>query len=127
MNRKLTAILVALLASASTVFAQDISVENARKALTVWPGPTAAVKVDQPKTIFVVTCSSQGIGCVRAASGVTEAGKVLGWNVQVIDGRGDPGAWNGAILSAIAAKADGIVLAAVPPPNPPIALARQQT
>ncbi len=51
----------------------------------------------------------------RYAQGVEKAGAVLGWKVRVIDGRGDPGAWNGAILSAIAAKSDGIVLAAVPP------------
>lgn len=114
-NKTLGALVAALLAGTSAVFAQDLSVDNARQALAVWPGPTANVKVAQPKTIFVVTCSSQGIGCVRAAAGVTAAGAVLGWKVQVIDGRGDPGAWNGAILSAIAAKADGIVLAAVPP------------
>ncbi|WP_170117011.1 sugar ABC transporter substrate-binding protein [Phyllobacterium sophorae] len=115
MRKTLGTFVVALLASASAVFAQDMSVDNARQPLTAWPGPALAVKVDQPKVIFVVTCSSQGIGCVRAANGVTAAGAALGWNVQVIDGRGDPGAWNGAILSAIAAKADGIVLAAVPP------------
>jgi ribose transport system substrate-binding protein len=46
---------------------------------------------------------------------VEEAGSLLGWQVRTIDGRGDPATWNSAILSAIAAKADGIVLAAVPP------------
>jgi len=102
-------------ACALPALADDMSVERRRAALESWPGPTAPVKVEAGKTVYVVTCASQGIGCVRAAQGVEQAGQALGWAVQVIDGRGDPGAWNGAILSAIAAKADGIVLAAVPP------------
>jgi ribose transport system substrate-binding protein len=109
------ALLGAAVLAAMPARADDMSVERWRAALTAWPGPNAPVKAESGKTVFVVTCASQGIGCVRAAQGVEQAGKVLGWTVQVIDGRGDPGAWNGAILSAIAAKADGIVLAAVPP------------
>jgi ribose transport system substrate-binding protein len=108
--------LIAMLASASAqAQSPAAAVDNARQALSVWPGPDAPVKTAAGKTVTVVTCSSQGIGCVRAAQGVEAAGKALGWTVRVIDGRGDPGAWNGAILSAIAGKSDGIVLAAVPP------------
>lgn len=115
MKKGLTILAATWLASAAIALAGDISVDKAREPLTQWPGPTASVKAEKGKKIVVVTCSSQGIGCVRAANGVAAAGKVLDWDVQVIDGRGDPGTWNGAILSAIAAKADGIVLDAVPP------------
>jgi ribose transport system substrate-binding protein len=119
---KLTHALCLSLALAGTAltapaFAEEFGtlVEAARQPLAAWPGPTAAVAPASGKTIYVVTCSSQGIGCVRAANGVEEAGAALGWTVQVIDGRGDPGAWNGAILSALSGGGSGIVLAAVPP------------
>lgn len=114
-RRALVAGLWATACIASIASADEAALAAARAPLATWPGPVAPVKVEAGKTVFVVTCSSQGIGCVRAANGVTDAGAALGWSVTVIDGRGDPGAWNGAILSAIAAGADGIVLAAVPP------------
>ena len=88
----------------------------AEKPVTTFPGPdTGPTPVPKGKNIYVITCSSLGVGCVRAATGVTQAGKQLGWNVKTIDGKGDPGAWNGAFRTAITAKADGIVIAAVPP------------
>ncbi len=89
--------------------------DQARKTITAWHGPATSPPLQKNKTIYVVTCSSQGVGCTRAASGVKEAGEAAGWTVRVVDGKGDPATWNGAIQSAIAAKADGIVLAAVPP------------
>jgi ribose transport system substrate-binding protein len=91
------------------------TVAKARAEVTAWPGPTRSVTSASGKSVYVITCASQGIGCVRAANGVTEAGAALGWDVRTIDGRGDPAAWNQGILSAVTAKADGIVLAAVPP------------
>ena len=111
---------------AGAASAQDAKsvVKEAREAKTAWPGPTTPIKTQAGKRIYVITCASQGIGCVRAANGVVEAGGVLGWDVRVIDGRGDPAAWNAGVLSAITAKADGIVLAAVPPMLVGDALAR---
>lgn len=91
------------------------AVAEARQPLAKWPGPTSSPAAQKGKTVYVVTCSSQGIGCVRAGNGVKEAGELLGWTVRVIDGKGDPGTWNGAIQAAIAAGANGIVLDAVPP------------
>jgi ribose transport system substrate-binding protein len=90
-------------------------VEGAKQPITEWTGPADAPKPAEDKRIVVVTCSSQGIGCVRAARGVTEAGRALGWEVETIDGKGDPAVWNRAIQLAITTKADGIVLDAVPP------------
>jgi ribose transport system substrate-binding protein len=100
------------------------SVAAARKPLAEWPMPPAAPAAAKGKTIYVVTCTSQGIGCVRAANGAKEAGERLGWSVRVIDGKGDPGTWNSAIQSAIAGGASGIVLDAVPPMLVGDALAR---
>jgi ribose transport system substrate-binding protein len=91
------------------------AVSAASAPLSQWPGAKAPVTPERGKTIYVITCASQGIGCVRAAKGVEEAGVALGWTVRTIDGQGDPATWNKGIQSAVAAKADGIVLAAVPP------------
>ena len=91
------------------------AVSAASAPLSQWPGAKAPVTPERGKTIYVITCASQGIGCVRAAKGVEEAGAQLGWTVRTIDGQGDPATWNKGIQSAIAAKADGVVLAAVPP------------
>lgn len=116
--------LVSLAALTSAVFvprhawaesAASQAVAEARQPLAKWPGPTSSPAVQKGKTDYVVTCSSQGIGCVRAGNGVKEAGELLGGTVRVIDGKGDPGTWNGAIQSAIAAGANGIGLDAVPP------------
>jgi ribose transport system substrate-binding protein len=95
--------------------AMAAAADQARTTVTAWHGPTNSPPLQKGKTIYAITCASQGIGCVRAANGAKEGGETAGWTVRVIDGKGDPGTWNGAIQSAIAAKADGIVLAAVPP------------
>lgn len=91
------------------------SVAEARQTLANWQAPPVAPAPQAGKSIYVVTCTSQGIGCVRAATGAREAGESIGWNVRVIDGKGDPGTWNSAMQSAIAAGADGIIIDAVPP------------
>src|SRR5271155_621899 len=65
-------------------------VAAARAPQAKWTGPTTSAKPESGKSIYVITCASQGIGCVRAAKGVEEAGAALGWQVRTIDGRGDP-------------------------------------
>ncbi len=115
-----TLLRAALLASlalhgAAHADATSDAVAAAKQPLTDWKAPPAAPAPAKGKSIYVVTCTSQGIGCVRAANGVKEAGEQLGWTVRVIDGKGDPGTWNGAIQSAIAGGAHGIVIDAVPP------------
>jgi ribose transport system substrate-binding protein len=107
----------ALLLAVGTAAADDpaANVAAARAPQSKWTGPSTSAKPEPGESIYVITCASQGIGCVRAAKGVEEAGAALGWQVRSIDGRGDPATWNSAILSAVAAKANGIVLAAVPP------------
>jgi ribose transport system substrate-binding protein len=80
-----------------------------------WPGPDEPVKAPEGKKLTVIICGSQGITCVRVGNGVKAAGEALGYSVKVVDGRSDPTVWNQAIRSAIADKADGIALAAIPP------------
>lgn len=114
---RILTIVAALVSSAAAAFADPAlkAVDAAKAPISQWPGPTVPVVPPNGKAVYVVTCASQGIGCVRAAKGVEEAGGVLGWKVRTIDGRGDPATWNKAIQTSVAAKADGIVLVAVPP------------
>ena len=91
------------------------AVSNAMAPVAKFAAPGAAVAAPSGKKIGAVTCSSQGYGCVQGGLGVQEAGKALGWNVTVADGKGDPATWNSAIQQAVTAKADGIVLLAVDP------------
>ncbi len=99
----------------STRSAIGANVAQAMAPVTTFPGPTVPVKAAAHKSIVAITCSSQGYGCVQGAIGVQQAGQALGWNVKVVDGKGDPGVWNSAIQQAVVAKADGIVLLAVNP------------
>ena len=91
------------------------TVSTAMAPVAKFAAPGEAVKAPAGKRVVAITCSSQGYGCVQGGIGVQEAGKVLGWNVTVADGKGDPATWNSAIQQAVTAKADGIVLLAVDP------------
>jgi ribose transport system substrate-binding protein len=85
------------------------------KPITEWPGPNTAFTPPTGKKITAITCSATGITCVRVTDGVKAAGQALGYDVNVVDGKGDPSVWNQAIRAAIANKSNGIVLGAVPP------------
>ena len=82
---------------------------------TTWPGPDSPVVAPAGKKIVAITCGSQGYGCVQGAQGVKDAGAKLGWDVTVVDGKGDPSVWNAALTQAASDGADGIVLSAVNP------------
>jgi ribose transport system substrate-binding protein len=85
------------------------------KPIDKWPGPNTPIVPPAGKSITVITCGSTGITCVRVANGASAAAKALGYKVKVVDGKNDPAVWNSAVRQAVAEKADGIVLAAVPP------------
>lgn len=91
------------------------AVKSAMAERASWAGPTDSVVVPAGKKIVSITCSSQGIGCVNAAAGAKEAGQLLGWNVSVVDGKGDPNTWNAAVAQAVSDGADGIILNAINP------------
>lgn len=91
------------------------AVSSAAAAQTTWPGPDTAIVPPPGKKVVAITCGSQGYGCVQGAQGVAAAGKAVGWNVQIVDGKGDPSVWNASVVQAVTDKADGIVLAAINP------------
>jgi ribose transport system substrate-binding protein len=91
------------------------SVTAGAKPVTKLELPSEAPTPARDKRVVAVTCTNEGDGCPISAQAVGEATRQFGWRVQVIDGKGDPGVWNSAILNAISTKADAIVLSAVAP------------
>jgi ribose transport system substrate-binding protein len=77
------------------------------------PLPTSSPKPQPGKKVWVLSCSQAAEGCQVPAAGAAEAGKMIGWKTTVFDGKGDPATYAKGVRSAIAAKADGIVLVSI--------------
>ncbi len=76
--------------------------------------PESGPKAVAGKTAYVISCGQAVPGCSMQSNGAVEAGKVLGWNVTLIDGAfGANDGYNRGIRQAIAAHADGIILVSV--------------
>lgn len=75
--------------------------------------PTSAPKPEAGKKVWVIACSMAAEGCATPANAAAKAGKRIGWDMTVQDGKLDPNTYNQLIRSAIAAKVDGIILAVV--------------
>lgn len=73
--------------------------------------PAEAPAPPSGKKVWVMACSTAAEGCATPANAAAEAGRELGWEVTVQDGKLDPNVYNQVIRSAIAAKVDGIILA----------------
>jgi ribose transport system substrate-binding protein len=77
------------------------------------PLPTSSPKPQPGKKVWVLSCSQAAEGCQVPAAGAAEAGKMIGWKMTVFDGKGDPATYAKGVRSAIAAKADGIILVSI--------------
>ncbi|WP_334122859.1 sugar ABC transporter substrate-binding protein [Glutamicibacter sp.] len=67
------------------------------------------VNVDKDVNLFVVSCGQQVPGCSTPTASVVEAGKAIGWNTTVTDGKLNPEGFATAIRQAIASQADVII------------------
>lgn len=79
---------------------------------STWQGPTTPVPAQRGKKIVAISCS-QASACSIEVAGIVQAGKALGWNVQVVDGKGDASVTSAAIRNAVTSGANGIILASV--------------
>jgi len=75
--------------------------------------PNSAPPVAKGKKVWVIACAMAAEGCANPANAAADAGRKLGWTMTVQDGRLDPNIYNSLIRTAITAKVDGIILAAV--------------
>lgn len=80
-----------------------------------YAGPTEPAKAPEHLKVTAVTCLSILHGCVSPTIGLEEAGKALGWEVKVVDGGGNSRQQNSAIIDAVSAGANVVVLIAVDP------------
>ncbi len=119
MSRKLfvaSVSLAALVATASVALADDF-VDQAKATVTAatsrvdkWDGPTTGPKAAEGKTVIYVAGDMRNGGIQGVADGVQEAGKVIGWDVRIIDGQGTIAGQSTALNQAIALKPDAIIL-----------------
>ncbi len=75
-----------------------------------WKGPASSPKPFANKKIAVISCCQAAEGAARPSRAIGEAGRQLGWTVDVFDGKGDPQEQNKALNAAVDAKYDGIAL-----------------
>jgi ribose transport system substrate-binding protein len=72
--------------------------------------PTTGPAAAKGKSVAFISCSQAAPGCAEAAEAFTEAGKLLGWNVRVYDGKfNEDNGFATAFHAAIASGADAIV------------------
>ena len=85
-------------------------VQQATARADKWNGPTTGPKAQASKNIICVLSDSLNGGVKGVADGLAEAAKAIGWNFQVIDGRGEVEGRRQALEQAIALKPQGIVI-----------------
>jgi ribose transport system substrate-binding protein len=72
--------------------------------------PTSSPAPQKGKNIWVISCGQAAEGCADPTNAIVDAGKLIGWNMTVFDGKLDPTLPSTGVRNAIAAKADGIIL-----------------
>ncbi|TPJ22703.1 sugar ABC transporter substrate-binding protein [Mesorhizobium sp. B2-8-3] len=73
--------------------------------------PSESPKPVTGKKIWFVSCSQDVSLCAAEAAGTQEAGRLLGWDTTIFDGKYDPAVMANGIRQAIAGKFDAVVLA----------------
>jgi ribose transport system substrate-binding protein len=75
--------------------------------------PASGPPAQKGKTVWVISCGLANAGCALPAQAIQQAGKTLGWNVKIFDGKLDPSTFNGGITQALAAHANAIITIAI--------------
>lgn len=100
-------------AAAVDVARYQAAAERAMEPVTAWPGPTEGPRAQPGKRVLFLSCGFAAEGCKRPADAAAEAGKALGWDVNVVDGKFDPKVYNRVIQQAVDQKVDAIILDAI--------------
>ncbi|MFJ9543952.1 sugar ABC transporter substrate-binding protein [Streptomyces sp. NPDC101225] len=75
--------------------------------------PTSAPRPQRGKKVWIISCSQAAEACQHSTNGMVEAGRLVGWDTTIFDGKGDPANYSRGVRTAVASKADAIVLVAV--------------
>jgi ribose transport system substrate-binding protein len=91
------------------------AVEQAQDVDTPWSGPTTGPEAVPDQTIVYIAHTLTNPGVAGVATGVEEAARVIGWNVETLDGQGTPEGTRSAFDEAMALDPDGIVVGSFDP------------
>jgi ribose transport system substrate-binding protein len=97
------------------VTAAKANVTLATNTKARWLGPSAGQAAVPGKTLVYVAQTLANPGVAGNVEGVQEAAAVIGWQVRVIDGHGDPAGIAAAMDQAIGLRPDGIVIGGFDP------------
>lgn len=95
---------------ASVVKAAQAAVTGAYKTGADTAPPATGPKAVKGANVWWISCGQQYANCAEESSDFQAAGKQLGWNVTVADGKAVPTTASSIILQAIAAHAKAIVV-----------------
>jgi ABC-type sugar transport system substrate-binding protein len=84
-------------------------VTDAMAEVTTVDMPTKAFKPPTGKRVLIMPCGSSGQGCVNEAQEEKRVAEMLGWKVEMADGKLDPTTWNQVIKQAADRGVDGII------------------
>jgi ribose transport system substrate-binding protein len=99
-------------AAADAVAEAKASVAALAGPQTGWDGPASAPKPEPGRKIVYLSGDEQNDICRLYGVHMGEAGKSLGWEVTVIDGKGSPTGWLDGMNQAIALRPQGIAMCA---------------
>jgi hypothetical protein len=75
-------------AQGNIVTQSEAAVMAATKWPTTWPGPTTPATPQDKGGKFVVISCDQATACALEMAGTVQAAKKIGWDMQVVDGKG---------------------------------------
>jgi len=78
-----------------------------------WSGPTSGPRAAAGVTVAVISEDLHNGGILGVVKGITEASKVIGWNVKIFNIGGTVGGRDAAFSAAAALKPDGIILVGI--------------
>ncbi len=104
--------LTVTIASADDIVAKSKQIVESGYKGNFDPPPSSGPKAVPGKNVWMLSCGQAYAACAREAGAFAEAGAALGWKVEIKDGKADPAAATDVIRQAVAAKVDGIVVAA---------------
>jgi len=110
------ALLASISLAASAAYADDPTKEATRvETPATFQGPTDAAKAPKNIKVAIIPCAAAFHGCTSPADAAAEAAKAIGWTVTQYDGGGDQQKQNAAMLDAVSAGANVILLMAIDP------------
>ncbi|TKC88097.1 sugar ABC transporter substrate-binding protein [Trinickia terrae] len=114
--------MAALSLIAINAHAADDYLARARSAIAAavrpsppWDGPATGPQAQPDKTIVYVASDLRNGGVLGVSDGVTEAARVMGWKLRVLDGQGSVSGRTAAMNQALSLNPSGIVLGGFDP------------